>query len=252
MTDFKLKAELRKILGRKVKKLRKDGIIPAHVFGHNIKTLHIQIDEKEFEKIAKVAGETSVVDLSVNSKTHPVLIRGVQVHPLTDKPLHIDFYQVSLKEKVKVAVPVEIVGVAPAVEKKLGVLLTPLAEIEIEALPQNLPEKIEVDVSKLENVGDAIHVKDLKIDREKIEVLTDSELIVANIGELVTKEAEEVLAAEAAEREAAAAAEAAEAPPEAPLEEAAPPTEEAAPSEEKPTEGAAPKKEAPPEKKKSS
>lgn len=233
--DLKLKAELRKILGRKVKKLRKDGIIPAHVFGHNIKTLHIQIDEKEFEKIAKVAGETSVVDLTVNSKTHPVLIRGVQVHPLTDKPLHIDFYQVSLKEKVKVAVPVEIAGVALAVEKKVGVLLTPLTEIEIEALPQNLPEKIEVDVSKLEIVGDVIKVSDLKIDREKVEVLTDSELIVANIGELVTKEAEEVLAAEAAERETAAAAE-------APPEEAVPPAEEAAPAEEKPKEAATEKK----------
>lgn len=240
--DLKLKAEQRKVLGRKVKNLRKQGVIPAHVFGHNIKTLHIQIDEKEFEKIAKVAGETSVVDLTVNSKTHPVLIRGVQVHPLTNKPLHIDFYQVSLKEKVKVAVPVEIAGVVPAVEKKVGVLLTPLTEIEIEALPQNLPEKIEVDVSKLENVGDAIKVSDLKIDREKVEVLTDPELIVANIGELVTKEAEEVLAAEAAEREAAAAAEAVEAPPEAPLEEAAPPTEEAAPTEEKPKEAATEKK----------
>lgn len=234
--DLKLKADVRKVLGRKVKNLRKDGIIPAHVFGHNIKTVHIQVDEKGFAKIWSEAGETSVIDLTVDGTKHPVLIRGVQSHPVTAKILHIDFYQVSLKEKVKVAVPLEIVGGAAAVEKKLGVLLTPLSEIEIEALPQNLPEKIEVDISKLENVGDAIHVKDLKIDREKIDVLQDPELIVANIGELVTKEAEEVLAAEVAEREAAAA----EAAPE---EAAAPPTEEAAPAggaeapaEEKPEE----------------
>lgn len=235
--DLKLKAEPRKILGRKVKTLRREGLIPAHVFGHNLKTVHVQVAQGDFEKVRAVAGETSVIDLAVNSTKHPVLIRGVQTHPVTDKVLHIDFYQVAAGEKVKVAVPLEITGESPAVEKKLGVLLTPLTEIEIEALPANLPEKIEVDISKLENVGDAVKVSDFKLDAAKVEILQDPELVVANIGELVTREAEEVLAAEAAEREATAAAEAEAVPEEAPVEEK--PAEEAkAEAAQKPEEGA--------------
>lgn len=245
--EIKLKAAPRKVLGKKVKALRKEGIIPAHVFGHNVKTIHVQVEDKEFTKVLSEAGETTVIDLTVNGTKHPVLVRGVQTHPVTDKILHIDFYQVSAKEKVKVAIPLEIMGEAPAVEKKLGVLLTPISEIEIEALPGNLPEKIEVDISKLENVGDAVQVRDLKVDREKIEVLTDGELVVANVGELVTKEAEEVLATEAAEREAAAAE--AAAAEEAPAEEAVPTegTEVTEQPEEAPAEAGEEKSEEPKE-----
>lgn len=237
MADVKLKAEKRTILGRKVKTLRTQGLVPAHIFGHNVKTLHISVPFKEFAKVLREAGETTIIDLAIDGEKKPVLIRGVQTHPVTDQILHVDFYQVSLKEKVKVAVPLEFIGESAAVEKALGVLLPQLQELEIEALPTNLPEKIEVDVSKLENVGDAIHVKDLKINREKIEVLTDSELVVVNIGESVTKEAEEILAEEEAEREAAAEEKAAEEAAEAPAEEA-PPTgeEEKAPEEKAPEE----------------
>lgn len=214
MDKLSLKARPRELLGRKVKQLRREGLIPGHVFGHNIKTVHVSVEEPELLKTFEEAGETSIIDLKVDHETRPVLIRGVQNHPLTDKILHVDFYQVSLKEKVKVEVPLEIIGESPAIEKSIGVLLTPVSELEVEALPQNLPEKIEIDISKLENVGDAVHVKDLKIDREKIEIHADEELVVANIGELVTKEAETILAEEAAGREAVAEEEAAQAPTE--------------------------------------
>lgn len=204
MAEITLAAKQREVLGRKVKKLRKEGLIPAHIFGHNVKTVHVSVDEKEFEKVFGDTGETTILNLKLGSETKPVLIRGTQSHPLTDKILHVDFYQVSLKEKVKVEVPLEIIGESPAVEKSMGVLLTPVEHLEVEALPQNLPEKIEVDISKLENVGDSVQVKDLKVDKDKIEVHADEELVVANIGELVTKEAEEILAEEEAEREEAA------------------------------------------------
>lgn len=210
MEQIPLAAQKRTVLGRKVKKLRKEGLIPAHVFGHKIKTVHIQVKETDFAKVFEKTGETGIINLKVDGQEKPVLIRNVQLNPISDLPLHIDFYQVNLAEKVKVYVPIEVVGESKAVEKKIGLLLTPVTEIEIEALPADLPEKIEVDVSKLENVGDEVKAKDLKIDRSKVEVETDEDLVVVQIGELVTKEMEAVEAeieAEQAEAVAEAAPE---------------------------------------------
>lgn len=205
MQQIPLEAKSRTLLGRKVKQLRKEGLIPAHVFGHKIETIHVEVKAGEFRKVYEKAGETGVIALSVEGKAHPVLVRSLQIHPLTDEIQHIDFYQVNLSEKVKVNVPLEIVGEAPAVEKKIGLLLTPVTEVEVEALPTDLPESITVDVSNLAAIDDAIKVADLKIDRSKIEVLAEPELVVAQIGELVTKEMEAAEAeAEAAAAEAAA------------------------------------------------
>ena len=192
MEQVPLVAQKRTVLGRKVKTLRLAGVIPAHVFGHKVKTIHVQVKAGEFDKVFEKAGETGIIDLAVDGEKRPVLVKNVQTHPVSNIPLHIDFYQVNLSEKVKVNVPLEIVGEAPAVHKKIGLLLTPVTEIEIEALPADLPEKIEVDVAHFENVGDEIKVKDLKIDRSKIEIHADEELVVVQIGELVTREMEEV------------------------------------------------------------
>ena len=213
MEQIPLVAQKRTVLGRKVKTLRNEGLIPAHVFGHKVPTVHVQVKKADFLKVFEQAGETGIVDLQVDSTKHPTLIRNVQIHPVTDEPLHIDFYQVNLTEKVKVNVPIEMTGEAPAVGKKVGLLLTPVSEIEVEALPADLPESIAVDVTKLENVGDEIRVKDLPIDKSKIEVHTDEELVVASIGELVTREQQELEAqieAEAAEAQAVEGAPAAE------------------------------------------
>lgn len=210
MEQVPLTAKIRTVLGRKVKKLRQEGAIPAHVFGHKVKTIHVQVKDTEFSKVFEKAGETGIIDLSVDDQKRPVLVRNIQMHPVTDKPLHIDFYQVNLSEKVKVDVPLEITGQALAAEKKIGLLLTPVTELEVEALPADIPEKIEVDVSNLANVGDEVKVKDLKVNRDKITIQTDEELVVAQIGELVTKEMEAVEAeieAEQAEAEAEKAAE---------------------------------------------
>ena len=213
MEQIPLAAEKRSVLGRKVKSLRRQGIIPAHVFGHKVKTEHVQVQTHDFKKVFEKAGETGIIALTIGAEKKPVLIRNTQVHPLTDDLLHIDFYQVNLSEKVKVNVPLEIIGEAPAVEKKIGLLLTPVTEIEIEALPGDLPENIEVDISKLVDIGDEIKVKDLKVDRAKIEVHTDEELVVAQIGELITKEME-ALEAEVEAEQAEEAAESIETPTE--------------------------------------
>ena len=218
MDQIPLVAQKRTILGRKVKKLRAEGFIPAHVFGHKVKTVHVQVKAPEFSKVFEKAGETSIIELAVDGEKKPVLVKNIQIHPVTDNPLHIDFYQVNLSEKVKVNIPLEIIGESPAVVKKVGLLLTPVAEIEVEVLPADIPENIKLDISKLENVGDEIKIKDLPIDRSKLEIQVGDDLVVAQIGELVTKEMEEVeaeieaeqaeVAAEAAPEEAAAAEEA--------------------------------------------
>lgn len=224
MEQTPLAAQKRTILGRKVKTIRKQGILPAHVFGHKIPTIHVQVKTAEFLKVFEKTGETGIIDLGVDSQKHPVLVRNVQIHPVTDEPLHVDFYQVNLTEKVTVNVPLEITGEAPAEQKKIGLLLTPVSELEIEALPTDIPENIPIDVSKLENIGDEIRVKDLAIDKAKIELKTDPELVIASIGELVTKEMEAVEAEIEAEQAEAVTAEAptAEAPAEGETEAAAP------------------------------
>ncbi|HSX18619.1 MAG TPA: 50S ribosomal protein L25 [Candidatus Saccharimonadales bacterium] len=205
MEQTPLVAQKRTVLGKKVKNLRKQGVIPAHVFGHKIPTIHIQVNGKDFAKVFEKTGETGIISLEIEGDKRPVLVKNIQVHHITDDPLHIDFYQVNLSEKVKVNIPLEITGEAPAESKKVGVLLTPVSELEIEALPTDIPENIEVDVSKLENIGDEIRVKDLPIDKSKVEVKTDEELVVASIGELISKEQQELEAqmeAEKAEAEA--------------------------------------------------
>lgn len=204
MEKYQLKAEKRKITGRKVKKLRKERILPANIYGKEIKSLSVQLPVKEFLKVYEKAGETGIVELSVgDGESHPVLVHNLQLHPVTNQPLHVDFHRVTLTEKVKTTVPVVTVGEAPAVEQKIGVLLTPLDEIEVEALPADLPEHIEVDISKLAEVDQEIKVSDLKVSG-KVTVLTDPELVVAKIGELVTEETKKIIEEEKAAAEAAA------------------------------------------------
>lgn len=209
-----LKVEKRTVLGRKVKKLRREGILPANIYGKDVKSLSVQVPIKDFEKIYKEEGETGLIDIAVNGEVRPVLIHNTQVDPLSQMPLHADFYQVNLKEKVKTMVPIEVVGEAKAVLDKVGLLLQPLTEVEVEALPEDLPEKIEVNVENLSAIDDQITVTDLKVS-SGVEILSDKEQVVVKIAELVTKEAQELAAQEAAAQEAAkveTTAEAGEAP----------------------------------------
>ncbi len=205
MDKTNLTSQPRDITGRKVKKLRAQGLVPAHVFGHEIKSENISIDEKDFKTIYHKVGETGIINLKLDTREYPVLVKGLHLDPVSLKILHVDFYKVNLSEKVKVQVPLEIVGESLAVETKIGLLLTPVSEVEVEALPANLPEKIEVNIETLKEVGDTLTVADLKVD-EKIEILSDAELVVASIGEFVTKEMEEAEAEIEAEAEAEAAA----------------------------------------------
>ncbi|EKD64406.1 MAG: hypothetical protein ACD_50C00392G0001 [uncultured bacterium] len=191
----KVTVEKRKILGKSVKKLRREGILPANIYGKDIKSLAVQLPQKEFENVFKDVGETGLVDVAVNGETKPSLIHNVQYDYLRN-PLHADFFQVNLKEEVKTMVPIEIAGEAKAVTDKVGLILQPLSELEVEALPEDLPEHIEVNVEKLAAVDDQIIVKDITPPKG-VKILTDPDQVIVKIGELVSKEAQEQAAAEA-------------------------------------------------------
>ncbi len=208
MKKLTLQAENRTIFGRKVKQLRKNGKIPANVFGKKIKSTAITVDGKEFEKVFDEAGNTTVIELSVGGATHPVLVQNMHTHPISRAVLHIDFHEVDLKEKIKAMVPLQFEGESPAVTEKIGVLLTSLDQVEVEALPTHLPDAIIVDVSKLSEVDQVLTVADLKVPGD-VTVLTEGEREVVKVGALVTKEAEEDAKAEE-EAAAEAAAEAGE------------------------------------------
>jgi large subunit ribosomal protein L25 len=183
-----IKAKKRTILGNQVKKLRREGVIPASVYGKKVKSENLQIDEKVFQKAYAASGDTKLVDLIIEGgEKYPVLIHQVQKHPINDYILTVDFLAVNLKEAIKVSVQVHPIGVPQAVTDKLGALLQPQQELEIECLPTDLPEKIEVDVSKLAKLGDTFLVSDIKLS-DKIKVLTDSTVTVFTISELVQKE----------------------------------------------------------------
>lgn len=203
MKHEKLKVEKRKVLGKNVKKLRRDGVLPANVYGKDIKSTAVQLPIKEFSTVYTQAGETGLVDLDLAGTIIPVLIQNVYKN-FRGSYLHADFFKVNLKEKVKANIPLEVIGEPNAVTEKIGILMNIVSEVEVEALPTDLPEKIEVNVEHLTNIDDQITVADLKVSPE-VTVLTDPNQVVSKIGELVTKEAAEQAAEEAAAAEAASA-----------------------------------------------
>jgi len=205
MKRQKLTVTKRDIFGKKLKKLRRENILPANIYGRGVKSVAVQLPYKEFEKVYKEARETGLIDVQVNGELKPSLIHNVQRDHLNNTILHTDFYQVNLKEKVKTMVPILITGIAQAVSDKLGLLLQPLSQVEIEALPEDLPEKIEVNVEHLAAVDDQITVESIKPPRG-VTILTDPSQVVVKIGELVSKEAQEQAKAEVQAAEAAKAA----------------------------------------------
>lgn len=204
MDKLSLVAKERKILGKKVKKLRADGELPAHVFGKGLEGEIVSVNTKDFLKIFHLAGETGLINLKIGEeKTRPVLIREVQYHPVKGQPIHIDFYQVNLSEKVKVSVPLVLIGEQPeSVHLGETILLQTLNEVEVEALPTDLIEKIEVDVSSLKVIDDAITVANLAYDREKLVIQADEEAVVVKLAPAVSAEMEKLLEEEAAQQAA--------------------------------------------------
>lgn len=202
-----LKAEPRTILGKKVKKLRREGLLPTNVYGKGLSSVALQVSMDDFKAIHKQVGDTGIIDLQFDGKAKPVLIKNLQMNFETRTPLHADFYQVNLKEKIKAVVPIILTGEAQAVTDKAGMLLHTLNDVEVEALPEALPENIEVSVEHLAVVGDSITIADLKAP-EGVTILSEEGQTIAKIVELVAPEPEP--AEEAAEGEEGAEGEATE------------------------------------------
>jgi large subunit ribosomal protein L25 len=205
MADIKLNAQKRELTGRKVKNLRKEGLIPANVFGKKTDSLAVSLKKDEFSQVFSDAGETSVIKLIVEGEKdeRPILIQNIHRDPISGQSLHVDLHQIILTEKVSAPVPVELSGEAPAVEQKLGILIQTVSEIEVEALPMDLPEQFVVDVSKLENVGDEVTLKDISFDRAKITPMVEEGLVLARIEPLAEEEKKVEVPAEEAVEEGA-------------------------------------------------
>lgn len=187
-----LNAAKREVLGRKVKRLRKQGVLPGNIFGNDKKSVSVSVNQKEFEKVYKEAGETGLIDLVVDSgDTVPVLVNNVSFHPVLGSMVHVDFHQVNLKEKVTANVPLEFIGEAPAEKQGVGTAVSYLTELEVEALPTDLPENFIVDISNLAEVDQAIYVKDIQVDTSKVTISADPETIITKVEEQKVEVVEE-------------------------------------------------------------
>lgn len=174
--EFELKAVGRTDL--KAANLRAEGKIPANIYGSDFKNQNITVDNLAFNKIFAEAGESSLVNLAIeNSEPVKVLVHEVQLNPVTMKVIHIDFYKVNMKEKIKTAIPIKEVGESSAVVDLEGTLVTNRDEVEVECLPADLIPEIEVNLSVLKTFDDVVKVADLKVP-EGIEILDDPEEVV--------------------------------------------------------------------------
>lgn len=214
MERIQLEASKRDITGKKVRFLRREGTTPANMYGHGLESVALRVDTKRLRQTLARAGKTDLISLNIADAGAPVmvLIRGVQKHPLTSDLLHVDFYQVKMTEKIKADIPLVFVGEAPALKIKNVSLLHLLDVLHIEALPDHLPHNLPVDISRLVDTDQAIHVKDIPLG-EGITLLSDPEQIVIKAVE-TRHEVEVPVAVEAKAEEEAEAEEGAEEAPE--------------------------------------
>jgi len=182
MDKLELKVTNREILGKKVKHLRRQGITPVHLFGHGIESLALQCDAVQIERVLSQAEQTGLISLKLDNEKRPrtVMVRAFDRDWRKGQLLHVDFYQVKLREKLKLEVPVVLVGEAPALKSKDNMLEHELDTLTIECLPAKIPANIEVDISSFTEPGQAIRVKDIILG-EDIAILNDPELVVAKI-----------------------------------------------------------------------
>ncbi|MFC1967202.1 50S ribosomal protein L25 [Chloroflexota bacterium] len=200
MEKLTLKVVSRDVLGKKTRFLRRQGITPAHLFGQDIDSLSIQCDTVELQKVIAQAGMTKLVNLNMEGEKQAkgVFVKEVQRDEVSRKLLHVDFYLVKKGEKMRVDVPIVFIGEAPALKTKGRMLAHGIDSLHLECLPEKLPSQIEVDISILEEVEQAIHVKDIVLDPE-ITLHVDPEQLVIKISEAQMKVEEEVVAEEVAE-----------------------------------------------------
>ncbi|MFQ6122196.1 MAG: 50S ribosomal protein L25 [Dehalococcoidales bacterium] len=217
MDNLTLSVAHRDVLGKKTRFLRRQGITPVHLFGHNVKSLALQCDTTQLQHIIARAGMTKLITLEIKDDKHPrsVFIREIQRDAVGRQLLHVDFYQVKKGEKIAVEVPIVLVGEAPAMKEKGRMLTHGITSLSIECLPDRVPPQIEVDLSPLEELEQAIHVRDIVLSPE-ITVNADPDQLVVKVSKAIVKEeiVEEVVAEEEVVEEEVEAEARAEAPTE--------------------------------------
>lgn len=177
--NVNLKAEVRQNKGRRSRNLlANQGKVPAVVYGKGIDSISLAVDAKEVTKILQSFGTSPVVDLKINNEQYKVMFKELQHHPLSQQLMHIDFLKVDLNVLIKANVPIRLVG-EPQGIKEGGTLQQQLREVEVECLPTDIPEAIEVDVSQLA-VGEGIHIADLK-DLKGVEIVSAPEIVIASV-----------------------------------------------------------------------
>lgn len=213
MEELKLKATKRDVLGKRNRFLRKQGITPAHLFGHNVESMALQCDTADLKKIIDHAGTSRLVSLSVTGDkgVKSVFVREIQRDALSKQLIHVDFYQIKKGEKISMSVPIVLVGESPALKGKGRLIIHGIDELHIDCLPEKVPPQIDVDISVLENVEDMILVKDLKLD-SSITIHADPEQLIVRVSEVSMKAAIEAGAEAAVAEEEGEAAEAETAP----------------------------------------
>jgi large subunit ribosomal protein L25 len=203
----KLAAEPREITGKAVKRLRQEGRLPGVVYGHGAESSNVTVDSHEFDQLRRQIGSNALVDLSIDGqKAQPVLVHGVQIHPVNRRPIHVDLFLVTMTEELTVDVPLVAIGEAPAVALSGGTLLHPNETVKVRALPDHLPQSIEYAVDTLVDFDVTLRVRDLTIP-DDVTLLSDGDEIVARVQPPRVIEVEEVPVAEGAEGEEGEAAE---------------------------------------------
>lgn len=201
--DLELTLDAREAQGKANKRLRREGIVPGVVYGKGEGSTNVQVNAKTFETLYRAAGRTSVVKFRLPgaSRATSGFIKSVQRHPLSRQAIHVDYYLVNLKVEMEVDVPLVFSGEAPAVEATGGTLLHNMSSIHVKALPNDIPHEIAVDVSVLKTLDVAIHVRDLNLNRDLVQVLTDADTLVATVVPPRVEEEPEPVVAEGDELE---------------------------------------------------
>jgi len=186
---FSIKAKKRDA-GAKLKSLRGAGEIPAVFYGAGEESTSVSISKNEFKKVWRQAGESSAVKVSTGDKDVDVLIHEVQVDPVSDDPIHVDFLVIDMKKKIKVKVPLEFIGISNAVKTGVGNLVKVLHEIEIEALPADLPHNLVADISSLETLDNQVFVSDIKLPSGVVAVTPLTDIVASVVAQIEEKEEE--------------------------------------------------------------
>ena len=197
MEQIELHVSTRKLMGKKSRFLRRQGITPVHLFGYDTEPMALQCETIQLKQVLKTAGKTKLVGLRVDKHKKPrnVVVREVQKNAISGELVHVDFFQVSMEEKIKVEVPVVLVGEAPALKSKTNMMAHELAAVEIECLPDRIPETIQVDISGLVEDDQAIQVKDLVLG-EGVVALSNPEQVIVRIAPLKIEKVEKPVVAE--------------------------------------------------------